>query len=314
MLTDEQFGQQLGARLRHETEDVRAAPDLARKLHRRRTRRTWAIGTAIATPVAAAAAIVVVVGTTAGQGAPDGSQHANTAAPPTSGTSAPVRVENVAYVKEQTLKALSQASQYVIHAKNTYESGHYDEWTDKATQRYRNDVYDSSTEIAGRAADGEMRLPAPNEIKPGPIRLRQSHAVSGPDGDQDIVTVDYDLRTWSTGHLTDKRPTDIPDITDADSIRKAITDGTVELVGKENVDGLDTLHLRLHGPKRSYRIDMWVDSTSYLPVREIAAKSTGPDEFPASAAVTATYTWLPRTEENLAKLVLTPPPGFRQVK
>jgi hypothetical protein len=309
MLTDERYGQQLGARLRHETEDVRAAPDLLRRLRRRQTRRTWAIGTAIATPVAAAAAVAVVVVTTAG----GGSQQTNAAAPPASGGSGPVRVENVAYVQEQTLKALSKSSQYVINATNTYEGGHYDEWTDKATQRYRNDVYDTSIAVPGRAADGKTRLPDPKEMTPGPIHLHQSHAVSGPDGDQDIVTVDYDLRTWSTGHLTDKRPTDIPDITDADSIRKAISDGTVELVGKEDVDGLDTLHLRLFGPDHSYRIDMWVDSTTYLPVREIAAKSTGPDEFPASAAVTVRYTWLPRTEENLAKLVLTPPPGFKHV-
>ena len=311
MFTDERYGQQLGARLRRETDDVRAAPDLVAKLRRRRTRRTWVISTAVATPVAAAAAAAIVV-TTVGQGAPGGSQQTDTAAPPTSGSDASVRVENVAYVQEQTLKAISQSSQYVILARNTYEGGHYDEWTDKATLRYRNDVYDTSTEIAGRSADGKIHVPAPNELTPGPIHLHQSHAVSGPDGDQDITTVDYDLRTWSTGHLTDKRPSDIPDITGADSIRKAITDGTVVLVGKENVDGHDTLHLRLDGPRQSYRIEMWVDGTTYLPVRETAAKGDG-NGFPATATVTTTYTWLPRTEENLAKLVLTPPSGFKHV-
>ncbi|HEV2781196.1 MAG TPA: hypothetical protein VGX25_17580 [Actinophytocola sp.] len=149
------------------------------------------------------------------------------------------------------------------------------------------------------------------------MRRQQSHSASGPDGDQDIVWVDYDLRKWSTGHRTDRNPPSaIPDITDADSIRTAITDGTVELVGRETVDGLDTLHLRLFGPNREYRIDMWVDSRTYLPVREIAAKSsggTGDQEFPSAHAVTTTYDWLPRTPDNLARLVLTPPAGFERL-
>ena len=75
--------------------------------------------------------------------------------------------------------------------------------------------------------------------------------------------------------MPDENFSEVPDITDPDSIRKAITNGTVELLGKEKVDGLDTLHLQLFGPKRSYRIDMWVDETNYLPVQGTAVKSTG---------------------------------------
>jgi hypothetical protein len=99
------------------------------------------------------------------------------------------------------------------------------------------------------------------------------------------------------------------------SIQQAIASGTLELLGHETVNGLDTLHLRLFGPDRSYRVDIWVDSATYLPVRDIAGKSSGnagPDEFPAEIAVT-TYSWLPRTDENLARLVLTPPAGFVQM-
>jgi hypothetical protein len=228
-----------------------------------------------------------------------------------------VPVENVAHVQAQTIQAVSQASQYVIQMKNTYEGGYYDEWVDKATQRYRNDVYSQSVTVSAPPG-GKMTAPAaPSSQPPGPIRLNQSHGLSGPDGNQDMITVDYDLKTWSTGRMTHPKPTGIPDITDADSIRKAIADGTLELVGKEKVDGIDTLHLRLYGPKRSYRIDMWVDSKTYLPVRETAAKSGGTPggpEFPASATVTTKYTWLPRTEENLARLAVTPPPGFTQTK
>jgi hypothetical protein len=309
MLTEEQYGNELGARLRHETDDVRAAPDLVRKLRRRQAKRTWTIRASIAAPVAAAAVAAVMV-TTTGQNAPS---EANNNTVPTEN----VPVENVAHVQAQTLKAVGEASQYVIQMKSTYDTGYYDEWVDKATQRYRNDVYSSSVTMRA-SPGGKMTMPAaPGAQPPAPIHLNQSHGVSGPDGDQDIITVDHDLKTWSTSHMTDRKPTDIPDITDADSIRKAIADGTLELAGKENVDGIDTLHLRLFGPKRSYRIDMWVDSKTYLPVKETAAKSGGKpggQEFPASATVTTKYTWLPRTAENLARLVVTPPPGFEHTK
>jgi len=161
-----------------------------------------------------------------------------------------------------------------------------------------------------------MTVP-PREPTLGPMRLQQSNTVSGPEGDQATVWVDYDLRKWSTGRMTDKHgPSPIPDITDANSIRAAVANGTLQLVGKETVDGLDTLHLQLIGPQRMYRIDMWVDVKTYLPVQEIAVKSgggTGEAEFPAAHAVTAKYDWLPRTEENLARLVLTAPPGFERV-
>lgn len=307
MLTDEQYGHQLGVQLRHELEDVHPGPSLVSKLRRQQARRTWAIRTAIATPVVAVAAAAILV-TTVGQGMPGEGRQANSTA----------QFENVAYVQEQTLKALSQASEYVIHAKNTYKGGHYDEWTDKATQRYRNDFYDRSTPLSvSFDKDGTAHAPqAPADQAPGPIHLAQSHLVTGPEGDQHIVTVDYDRKQWYTLHSTDKNPSGVPDITDPDSIRKAITDGTLELVGKEKVDGLDALHLQLFGPKRSYRIDMWVDETNYLPVQATAVKGnskTGGREFTTSATVTTKYSWLPRTEENLAYLVLTPPPGFEHV-
>jgi hypothetical protein len=314
MLTDEQYGHQLGDRLRYETDDLRPDPDLARKLRRRVARRTWAIRAAIATPVAAAAAVAILV-TTAGPGG--GQRTSQTHNAPQSTNGEPVRVETVAYVQAQTIDALSRASSYVIAATNTYDGGHYDEWIDKATQRYRNDVYTSDIGGVGLGADGKALAP-PADTTPGAVHLSQSHSESGPAGNRDLVSVDYDLKQWSTGKITDMRPPGTgPDITDADSVRQAIADGTVELLGHETVSGHDTLHLRLYGPERSYRLDMWVDAKTYLPVQETAAKSggkSGGQEFPAVATVTTRYSWLPRTEANLAHLVLTAPPGFKRVK
>ncbi|HEY9472346.1 MAG TPA: hypothetical protein VIS06_00705, partial [Mycobacteriales bacterium] len=305
---------QIGVELRHEVEGIRAAGGLTHTLRRRQTRRTWTIRTAIAAPVAASVAAAFLV-TTAGQSTPGGVHQANGTTWSASGS--PVQMQNVSYVRAQTIEALSQASQYVIFAKNTYASGHYDQWFDRATQRYRIDTYTATiTQPVGE--DGKIVLPDPKQIVKGPVARDQSISVSGPDGDQDIVTVDYRLRQWFTDHdAHGKTPSDLPNPTDPDSVRRAVADGELDLVGPEKVGGRNTLHLRVFGPDRSYRVDLWVDSTTYLPVQEAAAKGTGEtgaQEFPASHTVTTRYSWLPRTEKNLAHLVVTAPPGFKHVR
>src|SRR5688572_20008111 len=108
MSTDEQYGQDLAVRLRQELHEVRAAPDLTRTLRRRQARRAWALRTAIAAPVAAAAIAAVLVSTT-GPGAPDPRLQAD-------GGRA-TQLLDVAYVQEQTIKALAEATDLVIYAK-----------------------------------------------------------------------------------------------------------------------------------------------------------------------------------------------------
>jgi hypothetical protein len=95
-------------------------------------------------------------------------------------------------------------------------------------------------------------------------------------------------------------------MTDPDGMREAISRGVVELLGQEVVDGINTLHLRIAVTQRGYQLDVCVDSSSYLPVQE--TESTD-----GRTAVTTTFAWLPRTEENPARLVLTPPPGFERM-
>jgi hypothetical protein len=316
VLTDEQYGRRIGDRLRHEIDDVHASPDLARELRRRRTRRTWAITGAIATPVAAAAVVAVVV---SAQATPD---RSTTAAPSSAASSsAQPRIVTVAYIQAETVKALGQGTQYVIYSKDTYESGYYETWTDKATQRYRTDITTRlpATARASRTGDGKMTLPSGPPAPPsGPPHRQQSHAVKGAGESQEITTVDWEDNWWSVDHLRDGKPqTPIPDPTDPDGMRKAVAEGKVELVGQEKIGTVDTHHLRVIGPRREYKIDLWVDSTTYLPVKETAVKGgnkQGGEEFPESKGEAITYTWLPRTEENLAKLTLTPPDGFKQVK
>lgn len=296
---DEQYGHQLGAKLREELDDMRAAPDLVSTLRRRRSRRAWTIRASIATPVMVAAAAVAVVASAAGHGS----------APAVTSTGS-VRLQDVAYIKAQTIQALNQATKYVIYSKETYPGGRVETWTDLATQRYRNDVYLADADSVPAGANGRAQAPpAPDpHAAPGPLHLAQSHSGSGPFGNQDIVDVDYDHRTWDTDHDTDvPPPSTVPNVTDPDSVEAAINNGTFKVLGDDPVNGAAALHLRIGTTTRGYRIDLWVDKTTYLPVQEM---DTATWENQGGPAVTTTYAWLPRTDENLARLVLTGPPGF----
>lgn len=307
MSADEEFGRVVGDRLRDEVADIHAARELAGAVRERQRvrRRTWTIRVSVGAPLVAAAAVVAVVaanGVTATDPVPPGQ-----AAPPSGTTNVPV--ENLAHVQDMTLQALRSAEEYVIHEKETFDSGYYESWTDRATERHRMDAYSTLVQPGrGEGADGEARLPAnPDEIPTGPLRLTHSIAGDGPLGDRYYTYVDFDRQTWHTHHDTEVGlPTEVPDVLDADALKKAIDEGRMELIGAETIGDRQTHHLRLFATIRGYQIDLWVDATSYLPVRETSTVLDGPDE----PVLTSDYDWLPRDEENLAKLELTPPPDF----
>jgi len=311
MSADEKFGREVGDRLRDEVADIHAARDLAGAVRERQARRrTWTIRASIGAPLvaaAAAAAVVVSTGATPTGTIPEGGTQA---APPVSTTTQP-RVENLAHVQDMTIQALRSAADYVIHEKNMLDSGYLEYWTDRATQRYRMDAYSTLVQPdQERGSDDTMTVPAhPDEIPKGPLHRTNSVAGKGSPGDMYYTFVDYERKTWSTHHDTAKvPPLEVPDVLDADALKKAIDEGRMELIGAENVDGKDTHHLRLFATVRGYQIDLWVDSESYLPVRETSTVIDGPEE----PVMTSDYDWLPRTGENLAKVELTPPPGFEK--
>jgi hypothetical protein len=312
MSGDEEFGHAIGGRLRDEVADIHATRDLAGAVReqRRSRRRTWTIRASIGAPlVAAAAAVAVVMTTGATPTEPRGGTHA--APPKSTDTTTQVRVENLAHVQAMTIQALRSAEDYVMHEKNMLDSGYLEYWWDRATDRYRLDSYSTiiqPDEELEPGPDGKMTLPPiPDEMPTGPPRLTHSIAGDGPVGDIYYTYVDYDRKTWSTSHDTEKPPPlEVPDVLDADALKKAIDEGRMELIGAETIGDKETHHLRLFATRRGYQIDLWVDATSYLPVRQTSTVIDGPEE----PVMTSDYDWLPRDEENLAKLELTPPPDF----
>ncbi len=72
-------------------------------------------------------------------------------------------------------------------------------------------------------------------------------------------------------------------------------------MGTESVNGVSVVHLRL-GTSPGYTLDLWVDATTYLPVRHTA---TGP-----KLSSTVDYIWTPRASFDMSKLELSIPAGF----
>ncbi len=94
----------------------------------------------------------------------------------------------------------------------------------------------------------------------------------------------------------------------ARDLRDAISCGTLAAAGRQRVNGIEAIKLT-SSPGSMIAETIWVSPGTYLPVRVVvhpAAGAPGPSQ-------TANITWLQPTAQNLAKLTVTIPAGFRQV-
>jgi hypothetical protein len=85
---------------------------------------------------------------------------------------------------------------------------------------------------------------------------------------------------------------------DPAKITDAIATGELTVVGEETLDG--TLHLR--GTEPDATRDLWVDESTYLPVRATASGAFGSYEI--------NYHWEPRTDTTLSELLPPVPDGY----
>jgi hypothetical protein len=96
----------------------------------------------------------------------------------------------------------------------------------------------------------------------------------------------------------------------ARELRAAVSCGGLTSVGRQRVDGIETIELRSR-PGSLASETIWVSPSTYLPVRATVRVALG--HLPGRQQ-TANITWLPPTPQNLAKLTVPIPAGFRQVK
>ncbi|MFG1915016.1 hypothetical protein [Micromonospora sp. NPDC048898] len=286
-LDDEQLGRLLSDRLHEEMYTMTAPADLTETLHRRNRRRTRALGLAVATPVLAAVALGASLALAPG-GAGGGGVTAE----------APEML-TVGYVTEKTATALSELPGYVQHETTQHQgrdgkpASSIELWADPTTKRERQD----------------------NKILFGDVRS-YTLALDG----STAVELNHDKKKWWTYQISSLKPLDTnqvqhlpPSLNPAD-LKRAVDSGKVTLVGKEQLDGRQTLHLQwLGGPDSAMdaakaaeeSMQIWVDTDSYRPVRVINKVLTG--------TTTSDYEWLPRTEANLAEVTVTPPADYRKL-
>jgi hypothetical protein len=124
------------------------------------------------------------------------------------------------------------------------------------------------------------------------------------------VTVDYRDRTWwratqalSAGARTPANRSCIPlgalptSETWPSIIRQDLSCGVYTEDGRQRVDGIDAIKLT-----GSYGLVLWIDPSTYLPVRQA---------FPGEGVTD--FRWYRATPASLAKLKVTVPAGFRRV-
>jgi hypothetical protein len=99
-----------------------------------------------------------------------------------------------------------------------------------------------------------------------------------------------------------------PPATMASALRAAISCGTLTAAGGQRVDGTEAIELTSR-PGSPIPETIWVSPGTYLPLRVILGSGPG-QPF---VRQTADITWLQPTTQNLAKLTVPIPAGFRQV-
>jgi hypothetical protein len=92
------------------------------------------------------------------------------------------------------------------------------------------------------------------------------------------------------------------------SLRAAISCGTLVVAGQQRVDGTGAIELASR-PGSPISETIWVSPGTYLPVRVVLRLARGQPVFQQTADIT----WLRPTAQNLAKLTVPIPAGFRRV-
>jgi hypothetical protein len=297
MLTDDRFAAQLATAMRVETAQLRADPSLAAAVRRRHRRGAVVRGSLTAVPALAAAGVAATLvtgqlgrpGTAVGP-VPGSRPSASFGGSPSPRTQATPRVLDAAYVIAQATAAIADAKDYV--GVLTTPSGTTRWYLDAATNGFAEETRDASGRLLMATASMEL-----------------------PDGHRRALVVDYEHHVWAdliagqaegrspgpTASATATNRVDAVTSFDPARILAAFQGDDLQLVGRQDVYGTATLHLRrTQTVAGSSQVDdLWVDSTSYLPL-----------QLAVDGATWANVTWLPRTAATLAVFDLKPPPDF----
>jgi hypothetical protein len=94
----------------------------------------------------------------------------------------------------------------------------------------------------------------------------------------------------------------------ARDLRAAVSCGTLAMAGRHRIDGIEAIELTSR-PGSLIPETIWVSAGTYLPLRVVVRPAFGTQ----GVWQTANITWLPPTAQNLARLIVPVPAGFRHV-
>jgi hypothetical protein len=104
-------------------------------------------------------------------------------------------------------------------------------------------------------------------------------------------------------------------LTVARTLRAAVSCGTLDVAARQRVDGVEAIKLT-SGRNSLISETIWVSPGTYLPMRVVIRSLPGHSLVLGRDVVlrqTADFIWLPPTAQNLAKLTVPIPAGFRHV-
>jgi hypothetical protein len=146
-------------------------------------------------------------------------------------------------------------------------------------------------------------------------------AAGHPDFDEGFSTasgftvVSFQTRTWARGGSGRPGRPGVPGLIGcggplpvARALRAELSCVTLTEAGRQRVDGIDAIKLTSR-PGSRISATMWVSPGTYLPLRVVIR----PDPGSPIPWQEADITWLPPTAQNLARLTVPIPAGFRQV-
>jgi hypothetical protein len=295
---------QLGRDLRQLAAGQPFTPDLEviRLRARQRCRRGLALrgATAAGAAVLAAGGLFAAVhpagGTAAGR---SGTAAAATAGPSASASATP-HAETVAYVTKQVSAALANVNDYILRTDQTQTGSGENSATNWTDPRTSNDY-----EIVNDASNGKsiawLRTYLVNRV----LTWKDTEA-------------DYSTHTWfvsvfhAAGPIQGSTAGATSTVMTPQEIKQWLDSGRLKIVGHQEISGHDTIGLR--GPWAGGYRELWVDSQTFLPVREITADFANTNGPLKNVKLIANDTWLPRSESLLSKVNnVHIPAGFRQV-
>jgi hypothetical protein len=225
-----------------------------------------------------------------------------------------------ATLRAKLLAAFSATSAEIVYERSTFQGGTtvtekhwYYPWQASTGQQVRSrQLIRSSDGTPYQDVEDIYTMPAsgtiPAGLPPATLRKLKTHVLVGVVAARgEIIDVEYGNRTWSDqkDHLLLDADPASPQVVLYDIKHENWT-----VIGHTKLDGHDAIELSWADAGATSHL--WVDASTYLPLREVANVPVGGPGKMITTTDETDYELLPATPANLALLAAPIPAGFTQ--